>query len=278
MQVAREVAVAAAGGAGPGFFPPDAPAGYGPPASNTDPHRMFHSPLAAIGRRILDDLAQPIADYEPFFAPAPELLARCLEPGDVLLIEGNTRLSVIIKYLTQSTWSHAALYIGADELGRNAAGEPLVLIEATAKDGVTASPLSDYARFNTRICRPVRLTAADRRKVIDGAVRSLGKQYDVRQIIDLLRYLFPYPPVPVSVRRRMLALASGDPTRAICSTMIAGTFQSIGYPILPALPEDHAAAAGKPYRMAPYVASEIRHIERHESSPRAISTSRPISP
>lgn len=224
---------------------------------------MLHRLLAAIGRRILDYLAQPIADYEPFFAPDPALLARCLEPGDVLLIEGNTRLSVIIKYLTQSTWSHAALYVGGDELGNNAAGEKLALIEATARDGVTASPLSRYARFNTRICRPVRLAEADRRTVIDGAVRSLGKQYDLRQIIDLLRYLFPYPPVPVSVRRRMLALASGDPTRAICSTMIAEAFQSIGYPILPELPEDHAAMAGKPYGIAPYMASEIRHITKH---------------
>ena len=31
----------------------------------------------------------------------------------------------------------------------------------------------------------------------------------------------------------MLALGSGDPTRAICSTFIAKGFQSIRYPILP---------------------------------------------
>lgn len=31
----------------------------------------------------------------------------------------------------------------------------------------------------------------------------------------------------------MLALGSGDPTRAICSTFIALGFQSIKYPILP---------------------------------------------
>ena len=219
---------------------------------------MLHRLLAAIGRRILDYLAAPIADYEPFFAPDPALLERCLEPGDVLLIDGNTRLSVIIKYLTQSTWSHAALYIG-DGLGADAKGEKLVLIEATAKEGVIAAPLGRYAHFNTRICRPVHLSDDDRRRVIDYAVRSLGKQYDVRQIVDLLRYLFPYPPVPVAVRRRMLALASGDPTRAICSTMIAEAFQSIGYPILP----EPGGEEGTPYAVAPYVAREIRHIEKH---------------
>ena len=31
----------------------------------------------------------------------------------------------------------------------------------------------------------------------------------------------------------MISLGSGDPTRAICSTLIAEAFQSIRYPILP---------------------------------------------
>ena len=54
------------------------------------------------------------------------VLARTLEPGDMLLVEGNTRLSAVIKYLTQSTWSHAALYIG-DALGPpGREGEPKV--------------------------------------------------------------------------------------------------------------------------------------------------------
>ena len=223
---------------------------------------MFRSLAQSIGRRILDYLAQPIVDYQPFFAPDPALLHRTLEPGDVLLIEGNTRLSVIIKYLTQSTWSHAALYVG-DALGKDEHGEPHVLIEAIAERGVVASPLSTYARFNTRICRAARLREEDRRQIIDFAVGNLGKQYETRQIIDLLRYLFPYPPVPVSVRRRMIALASGDPTRAICSTMIADAFKSIGYPILPDTDGDHRAMSGKSYAIAPYQQREIRHIERH---------------
>ena len=35
-----------------------------------------------------------------------------LRPGDVLLVEGSSRISTAIKYLTQSTWSHAALFVG----------------------------------------------------------------------------------------------------------------------------------------------------------------------
>ena len=34
-------------------------------------------------------------------------------------------------------------------------------------------------------------------------------------------------------RRRLLALGSGDPSRAICSTLIAQAFQSLNYPVLP---------------------------------------------
>jgi hypothetical protein len=44
---------------------------------------MFHGVSDWLGRRIVDYLAQPIADYQPFFAPDPELLERCLLPGDV---------------------------------------------------------------------------------------------------------------------------------------------------------------------------------------------------
>jgi hypothetical protein len=51
--------------------------------------------------------------------------------------------------------------------------------------------------------------------------------------MDLARYLVPTPPVPVRWRRRLIAFGSGDPSRAICSTMIAQAFQSVRYPILP---------------------------------------------
>ena len=44
---------------------------------------------------------------------------------------------------------------------------------------------------------------------------------DLKNVFDLARYLFPVPPVPSRLRRRLIALGSGDPTRAICSTVIA---------------------------------------------------------
>ena len=41
-----------------------------------------------------------------------------MEPGDILLVEGNQRVSSAIKYLTQSTWSHAAFYLGKNNKNR----------------------------------------------------------------------------------------------------------------------------------------------------------------
>ena len=55
----------------------------------------------------------------------------------------------------------------------------------------------------------------------------------MKNIFDLARYLVQTPPVPVRWRRRMLALGSGDPTKAICTSLIAQAFQSVNYPILP---------------------------------------------
>jgi hypothetical protein len=220
---------------------------------------MFDRLKESISARILHFLAKPTARYAPFFAPDPDVVRRTLQLGDVVLIEGNTRLSAIIKFLTQSTWSHAALYVGERPGDAAPNGEPNVLLEAEAKPGVTTVPLSKYVRFNTRICRPVGLDADSKRKVVDYAVARIGKLYDSRQIVDLARYLFPYPPVPVWFRRRMLSIGSGDPTKAICSTLIAEAFASIHYPILP----ERLSIKGKSYGIAPYVQSEIEHIRKH---------------
>jgi len=182
-----------------------------------------------------------------------------LQPADVLLVDGNQRISSAIKYLTQSTWSHAALFVG-DALGSPpGGGEQASLIEANLEQGVVAVPLSKYTPFNVRVCRPVGITAADRRKVIEFMISHLGCGYDTRHVFDLARYLLPTPPVPVRWRRRMIAFGSGDPTRTICSTLIAEAFQCVRYPVLPRIERtaDHARAADN------YSRSEILHIRDH---------------
>jgi hypothetical protein len=188
--------------------------------------------LDGVGRLLAHKLEKPAEGYQPFTPSDPAAMRAVLQPGDVLLVEGTNRISGVIKYLTQSTWSHAALYAGHIGDREAADGEPLVLVEANIGQGVVAAPLSKYANFHTRICRPIGLTAEDRVRVCAYAAERIGFDYDVKNIVDLLRYLFPLP-VPQRWRRRMIALGSGHPTRIICSALIAQAFENVRYPILP---------------------------------------------
>lgn len=218
---------------------------------------MFSWLQEKIAGIILRYLQKPVWRYETFSVTSPQILASYLQPGDVLLVEGNQRISSIIKFLTQSTWSHATVYIGSHGM-KNADGEQLCLIEAEADGGVKAVPLAKYKQFNTRICRPVSLSGDEIKQVIDYAIGRIGHHYDMKNIIDLGRYLFPYPPVPVFMRRRMLALGSGDPTRAICSTLIAQAFQSVHYPILPEITKEYVETSQERY-----IGKEIYRIRHH---------------
>jgi hypothetical protein len=214
--------------------------------------------LTPLGRTLAAYLTKPSRTYEPIATSRPEQLRSALRPGDVLLVEGNTRIAVAIKYLTQSTWSHAALYIGR-RLGTDPGDpDPPVLVEADLIAGVRAVPLSGYERCHTRICRPVGLSPADLERIVEGAISRIGHTYDLRNVIDLARYLLPTPPVPQRWRRRMIAFGSGDPTRAICSTLIAQLFQSVGYPILPGVETRPAPRPG-----CDSCVEEILHIRHH---------------
>ena len=172
----------------------------------------------------------------PYPHPAADLAAMrsIIAPGDVVLVEGNRRISTAIKYLTQSTWPHAAIYVG-ERAGHDEAGRLCDMVEADTVRGVRAFPLEDLAGLHLRICRPIGLSREDATRVADYVLARLGNQYDLKNVLDLARFLLPTPPVPTPWRRRMLALGSGDPTRAICSTLIAQAFQSVGFPVLPVI-------------------------------------------
>src|SRR5690606_40194296 len=121
---------------------------------------------------------------------------RTLQPGDVLLVEGNQKISAAIKYLTQSTWSHSALYVG-DALPQPADGsERPRLVEVNLGQGCVAVPLSKYKTYNTRICRPLGLTPDDRQAVVDFMIARLGTRYDMKTAFQLLPHFFPTPQLP----------------------------------------------------------------------------------
>src|SRR6476660_2044313 len=188
--------------------------------------------LYTVGKLIASYLQKEVPGYEPFTPSDPEHLSGVIQAGDVLLVEGNNRISGIIKYLTQSTWSHAALYVGPVDGAYEPDGEQHVLIEANIGEGVTSAPLSKYYSYHTRLCRPVGLSFEDRNTVCRYAINRIGFGYDTKNILDLMRYLIPLP-IPQRWRRRMIALGSGDPTKMICSALIAQAFDAVRYPILP---------------------------------------------
>lgn len=204
-------------------------------------------------------LTGKVRGYQAFAVSSPEYLQSILQVGDVILVEGNQRFSTAVKYLTQSTWSHAAIYVGPVD----SSGEPDVaapsIVEADLENGVIAVPLSKYADLNTRICRPIGLDDDGRKQVAQFMLDSIGMSYDLKNVVDLARYLISTPPVPCKWRRKMLAFGSGDPTRVICSTRLAQAFQSVGYPILP----DIEQLTAKECERCKDTVREILHIRHH---------------
>ena len=215
---------------------------------------------ADISAKILRYLSQPTGRYAPFYAPDPEVVRSALQPGDILLVEGNTRLSAIIKYLTQSTWSHAALYVGERPGDVAPDGEPNVLLEAEADTGVVTVPLSKYVRYHTRICRPVGLDDAERQKVIDYALKRDRHAVRFSSASSIWRAIcFLIRRCRCGFAAACCRSAPAIRPRAICSTLIAEAFASIHYPILP----ERVSINGKTYGVAPYVQSEIDHIRTY---------------
>lgn len=217
----------------------------------------MHVMLEPIGRFLANYLSKPLAKKSHITTNTPDLLAGSLRKGDVLLVDGNSRISEVIKYLTQSNWSHAALYVGEEYDPDQSHNPKHVLIEADVVDGVRMVPLSLYDSYHTRICRPVGLTEEELNQVISHTMSRLGQQYDHKNILDLMRYVIRTP-VPSRWRRQMLAIGSGDPTRAICSSMIAEAFQTVMYPILPQVVIESTPG---PSNIACY--KEVLHIRHH---------------
>ena len=201
-------------------------------------------------------LTKPIRTYALHVPTDLANLKKHIRKGDVILIEGNERISECIKYLTQSSWSHSVLYVGDEPLKRHpekrgefvekyGADADFLVVEALVESGVVLTPLSKYRDFNIRVCRPYNLSGGDLREVLDEALRHVGDVYDIKNIVDLARYFLPVSLVPRRLRRDALQFGSGEPTRVICSSLIAESFDRVGFPIVPKfaeLPPDTSAS------------------------------------
>lgn len=213
------------------------------------------SPQAWLSAALVRYLTAEVKPHARRVHAGLDLLAPRLRPGDVVLVEGHTRISQVIMYLTQSSWSHAAIYVGDALLrwGGPAAEAALqqhgpaaaqLLVESDLRLGVVGVPLGKYREHNLRVCRPRGLAPAALEKVLAEVFRHLGLRYDRRNILDLARYLTPFQLLPQRFRRQPLYLGSSSSREIICSALLAKAFYKADFPI-----EAAAEAAGGPLQV-----------------------------
>lgn len=191
----------------------------------------------------LNQEVEPKTDHVPL--TDFDRLGEEIHMGDVLLVEGRTRISNIIKSITYSPWTHAALYIGRldeirdgnlqNKIAEFYSGDPRqqLIIEALLNEGTTINPLSNYKGEHLRICRPKGLSKADRQKIIAHTLSHLGYEYDIRHLLDLARFLLPYSIIPRRWRSTLFTHKAGQTTKTVCSYMLGEVFASVSFPILP---------------------------------------------
>ena len=196
---------------------------------------------------LLKRMEMPILSYEKRIINNIANLYREIRVGDVVLVEGRSRISRVIQLFTKSSWSHSAFYIGdrlkdsraegwKNELyGADETDLRHMLIEANAENGVTAVPLNKYKDQNIRICRPFGISREDLKTVTDDIVDNLGKHYDHENLVDLALLFLPSFLHPFKKRTIQACLGGCNEYQVICSGMIAKAFQKVGYPIVPAL-------------------------------------------
>jgi hypothetical protein len=175
-----------------------------------------------------------------------------IRPGDVLLIEGRSRISKIIRSITQSPWTHAALYIGRlidfeDEeiktvirkhIGPNITDKTRLLVEDMLDRGTIISSLNIYHDHHIRICRPIGITPADLQLVVNYAIKALGQPYNVRHLLDLTRFMLPWTILPRRWGSTLFRTTTGEPESGICSSLIAEAYTSVHFPIMPFIKSD----------------------------------------
>jgi len=173
-----------------------------------------------------------------------------LRSGDVLLVEGRSNVAEIIKTVTQSMWTHSLLYIGRlhdvddpmlrDQIQkfRHCNPDEQLVIEAVLGKGIIVSSIELYEGEHLRICRPRGITRTDSQAVVQHAIQHLGTDYNVRQIMDLARFMVPYWFLPRRWRSSLFEHNAGRPTKTVCSTMMAEAFASVRFPIVPVIHQD----------------------------------------
>ena len=171
-------------------------------------------------------------------------LEALLRPGDVILVAGKTRFASLVCKLTQSTWSHVAIYVGPGHDPDPAR----CIIEADVEAGVRMITLAELAHDDIQVVRASRLPEASRQELIDYLLERVGRPYDLNHVVEVARLVL-FAPSPLGRWLSPRAMRRADPTRAICSTLVAHALFTAGVsvgasPVLVARLQ-HAAATSE---------------------------------
>jgi hypothetical protein len=190
-------------------------------------------------------LTTPIRRAGPTATKSIESLAGVLCRGDVLLSEGNTRISILIKRLTGSPWSHVAMYVGPLDDGH----DPRCIIEADIAAGVRSIRLSELDALNVRVLRPASLDSTNRSRLAEWVTSRIGSEYDHAHALLLGRSLLRLP-----LRTRAApspSTATSTATRFICCSLLVHAFASVGLAIAPVRTCSDAKACADPAGITP---------------------------
>ena len=136
-----------------------------------------------------------------------------LQPCDIVLVSGKGIISGIIKWCTNSKWSHVALYVG---------GEGRAVIEAM-ENGVCKDPVGSMNKGHTDYCilRYANLTAEQKRLILAKAETLIYEAYDKGQLGTLGIYsLFR------KIGLKWAAFVSNSRTKMICSEVVAVAYST----------------------------------------------------
>ncbi|WP_425805507.1 hypothetical protein ACHOLT_02245 [Desulfitobacterium sp. Sab5] len=133
-----------------------------------------------------------------------------IQPGDLLLIQGNTWIDKVIKRITGSSYTHVAGVVGPDEA-----------VEILPFKRTNYQKLETYTgRVDVFTCNS--LTDDQRRKIVEHAVNKVGAKYDYKLIIwEASRYLFHWV-WPYKAR-----------DNSLCSTLWADAYRNAGINLCP---------------------------------------------
>ncbi len=175
----------------------------------------------AFYKGLVNYLVAPVAGA-PVRQPRRGLEA-LLQPGDVILVAGKTRFASLVCRLTRSTWSHVAIYVGPGHHDDAAH----CVVEADVEEGVRMITLHDLNDHDIQVVRASRLPESSRQELIDYLLARVGLRYDLDHVIALGRLML-FAPSPLGRWLSPRTMRRPDPTRAICSTLVAHALFTAG--------------------------------------------------